>query len=117
MTMAQPAGRLMKNKLVLAVLGVLLLGGGWYWLSHRGGGFKVSELQITHSGKAGFTLMQPTETGIAFANNLRDDQATANQLLNIGSGVAAGDYDGDGLCDLYFCSMSGRNVLYKNQGG
>ncbi|HJQ26378.1 MAG TPA: VCBS repeat-containing protein [Blastocatellia bacterium] len=107
----------MKNKLVLAVLGVLLIGGGWFLVNHRGGGLKVSELQVPHSGKAGFTLMPPAETGIAFANNLRDDQATANQLLNIGSGVAAGDYDGDGLCDLYFCSMSGRNVLYKNLGG
>src|SRR5260370_30303102 len=36
-------------------------------------------------------------------------------LLN-GSGVAAGDVDGDGLCDLYFCGLDGPNVLYRNLG-
>jgi hypothetical protein len=34
-----------------------------------------------------------------------------------GSGVAAGDFDGDGLCDLYFCSIVGTNALYRNLGG
>lgn len=34
----------------------------------------------------------------------------------ITSGLAAGDVDGDGLCDLYFCSVDGTNVLYRNLG-
>ena len=29
-----------------------------------------------------------------------------------GSGVAAGDYDGDGLCDLFFCGLDSENKLY-----
>jgi hypothetical protein len=33
-----------------------------------------------------------------------------------GSGVAAGDVDGDGWCDLYFCGLEGGNRLYRNQG-
>src|SRR5256885_15230911 len=33
-----------------------------------------------------------------------------------GSGLAAGDFDNDGLPDLYFCSLQGRNALYKNLG-
>ena len=36
-------------------------------------------------------------------------------LLN-GAGVAAGDVDGDGLCDLYLCSLDGDNGLFKNLG-
>ena len=39
-----------------------------------------------------------------------------NQILLNGSGVAAGDVDGDGLCDLYCCRMGGPNVLYRNLG-
>ena len=33
-----------------------------------------------------------------------------------GAGLAAGDYDGDGLCDLYFCHKEGSNALYRNRG-
>ena len=36
-------------------------------------------------------------------------------LLN-GSGVAAGDVDGDGWCDLFFCAIDSENVLYRNLG-
>jgi hypothetical protein len=39
-----------------------------------------------------------------------------NQILLDGSGVAAGDIDGDGWCDLYFCAIDGRNTLYRNLG-
>jgi hypothetical protein len=31
-------------------------------------------------------------------------------------GVAAGDYDGDGLLDIYITNPSGANVLYRNNG-
>ena len=40
-----------------------------------------------------------------------------NQNLLNGSGVALGDYDGDGLCDIYLCDLGGTNVLYRNLGG
>src|SRR5882672_10684893 len=33
-----------------------------------------------------------------------------------GMGVAAGDYDGDGLPDLYL-TQYGRSILYRNNGG
>ncbi len=39
-----------------------------------------------------------------------------NQILLNGSGVAAGDVDGDGWCDLYFCGLDGPNALYRNLG-
>src|SRR5439155_7610308 len=39
-----------------------------------------------------------------------------NQNRLGGSGIAAGDIDGDGLCDLYFCRLEGPNVLYRNLG-
>ncbi|MEK6302941.1 MAG: VCBS repeat-containing protein [Acidobacteriota bacterium] len=101
----------------MILISVLLIGSAWFLIGRGGNKFEITELKVAGGGKTGFTLLPPQQTGIAFVNNLRDDQATANQLLNIGSGVAAGDYDGDGLCDLYFCSMGGLNVLYKNLGG
>ena len=33
-----------------------------------------------------------------------------------GSGVALGDYDNDGLVDIYLCRLEGANKLYKNIG-
>src|SRR4029453_11622156 len=30
--------------------------------------------------------------------------------------VALGDYDGDGLCDIYLCDLTGTNALYRNLG-
>src|ERR1041384_2748858 len=104
----------LNRKLTVAVFGFVMLGAIWLLVGRAGNRVKITDLKLTGGGKPGFTLLPPQQTGITFANNLRDDLASANQLLNIGSGVAAGDYDGDGLCDLYFCSMTGRNVLYKN---
>src|ERR1041384_830097 len=106
----------LNRKLTVAVFGFVMLGAIWLLVGRAGNRVKITDLKLTGGGKTGFTLLPPQQTGITFANNLRDDLASANQLLNIGSGVAAGDYDGDGLCDLYFCSMTGRNVLYKNLG-
>lgn len=40
----------------------------------------------------------------------------ANGNLMNGSGVALGDYDGDGLCDIYLCNLNGTNALYRNLG-
>lgn len=31
-------------------------------------------------------------------------------------GVVVGDYDGDGMEDIYFIVFDGRSVLYKNNG-
>jgi len=108
--------KLASHKVAVILIAVLLIGAAWFLISRTGSSFKVIELRVAGNGKTGFTLLPPQQTGITFANSLRDDQETANQLLDIGSGVAAGDYDGDGLCDLYFCGMNGRNVLYKNLG-
>ena len=49
----------------------------------------------------------PTEQGEQFKINLYDH----------GSGLAVGDYDGDGRDDVYFCNQCGGNALYHNDGG
>lgn len=80
-------------------------------------GFRSASLTVPTTGKAGFTLLPESQTRIAFTNHLADASAAANQILMGGSGVALGDVDGDGLCDLYLCQLEGDNALYRNLGG
>ena len=72
-------------------------------------GVERTPLTYSRQGKAGFTRLSPEHTGITFTN------LPEYSILN-GSGVAAGDFDSDGLCDLYFCRLEGDNVLYRNLG-
>src|SRR5206468_3363898 len=82
----------------------------------QGAGFRSAALPIAAGGKTGFTLRSPETTGIPFSNQLSDLAAAKNRILENGSGVALGDIDGDGWCDIYFCRLEGPNVLYRNLG-
>lgn len=86
-------------------------------LWHRDSGCAWMELSVRNSPKTGFERIPGATTGILFTNSLEEWSATANRTLELGSGVAAGDYDGDGLADLFFCSLTGACKLYKNLGG
>jgi hypothetical protein len=79
-------------------------------------GYRRAPLAVPESGHDGFTLMSPAETGISFTNRVAEDRIVASQILPNGSGVAAGDVDGDGRCDLYFCGLKCGNRLYRNLG-
>ena len=81
-----------------------------------GPGYRSAALPIQASGHTGFVALPGSSTGITFTNHLSDAAAGKNRILENGSGVALGDVDGDGLCDIYFCSLEGSNVLYKNLG-
>ena len=58
-----------------------------------------------------------SSSGIAFTNALPVERFTTNQIYLNGSGVALGDVDGDGLCDVFLAGLSGRSTLYRNRGG
>jgi hypothetical protein len=79
-------------------------------------GFKETALPVPNSGRTGFSLVPADSCGIPFSNKLPVSISMTNQVLLDGSGVAAGDVDGDGRCDLYFCAIDGRNTLYRNLG-
>src|SRR5262245_57832339 len=66
-------------------------------------GYRRAELKIRGDGHVGFTQVGPEVTGIKWTNRLSEERIKKYQNLMSGSGVAAGDFDGDGLCDLYFC--------------
>ena len=78
--------------------------------------YRWRELSLPASGKTGFAKLNGDSGGIPFTNLLDDDRSITNRNLLSGSGVAAGDVDGDGLCDLYFCGLDNANVLFRNLG-
>ena len=105
------------NFFIIAVLWVLLGTGrvaALDWQPIEGG--RVAKLPVPTGGKTGFTLMPGSATGILFTNSLPVERAMTNLNLLNGSGVALGDYDGDGLCDIYLCDLAGHNKLFKNLG-
>ncbi len=66
-----------------------------------------------------FEVLNSKRTGLDFSNDLK-----YNQQFNLfkyiyfynGSGLGAGDFNNDGLIDLFFGSNQGQNKLYLNQG-
>jgi len=81
-----------------------------------GEGYRFKLLTPEASLPNGFTRMPSAKTGITFTNQLTQTWSLTNQILLNGSGVAAGDVDGDGLTDLYLCSLVGPNRLFRNLG-
>jgi enediyne biosynthesis protein E4 len=66
-----------------------------------------------------FELLDSKATGIDFANNIKN---TANFNIFLyrnfynGGGVGVGDFNNDGLQDIYFTRNLGENKLYLNKG-
>src|SRR3989454_1421380 len=81
-----------------------------------GSGFRSAPLVVPSRGQPGFVPLPSAATGILFTNRLAVERYLTNQIYLNGSGVAAGDVDGDGLVDLYFCGLDNDNVLYRNLG-
>ncbi|MBJ6367776.1 VCBS repeat-containing protein [Snuella sedimenti] len=66
-----------------------------------------------------FTLVDQQHSGIDFQNEIEETLAfNYYQYMHMymGSGVATGDFNNDGLPDIFFSSNTGSNKLYINQG-
>ena len=66
-----------------------------------------------------FKLIDASDSGITFNNKIIEDSAVNPMNLEFiynGSGVAVGDFNTDGLPDLYFTGSRVKNELYINQG-
>ena len=66
-----------------------------------------------------FEVLSTKNTGVDFTNKL-----TPTNQFNVfhymyfynGAGIAAGDFNNDGLIDLFFASNQGQNKIYLNTG-
>ena len=66
-----------------------------------------------------FVKLDPAKTNITFANTISEnDSINVFELANIynGGGVGVGDFNNDGLQDLYFTGNMVPNKLYLNKG-
>ncbi len=83
---------------------------------HQKENHRWAAVETDYFGSPGFELLDPSETNISFESFLTEEEIKENRNFLNGSGVAAGDIDGDGLVDLYFGQLNGPNKLYKNTG-
>jgi len=84
----------------------------WYEKEH----YRWRPINVGWFGNTGFSAQSLEILGITFSNELTKELITQNRVFLNGSGVAIGDINGDGLSDLYFARLDGKNALYKNLG-
>ena len=83
---------------------------------HDEGSYRWRELPIGRGDQAGFSELSAEELGIRFVDSVPEDSVLQNRNLALGSGVALGDIDGDGLADIFLARVGGPSALYKNLG-
>ena len=66
-----------------------------------------------------FEIKESAKTGLEFSNIIKEDPNRSyysfNQIYN-GGGVSAGDFNNDGLVDLFFTGNEVENKIYLNKG-
>lgn len=82
-----------------------------------GEGWRRCALEDFSGTAVGFEKLGVDRTGVEFRNEVAEQKVAFNRNLENGSGVALGDVDGDGLCDVYFAGLDSENRLYRNLGG
>src|SRR5580692_5625214 len=73
-------------------------------------------------GKTMYVELPAEDTGVKTDNKYDDPRMKGDlyqefETSSVGTGIAIGDYDGDGLPDIFVVSKTGRCWLYRNLGG
>jgi len=67
-----------------------------------------------------FTFLSPGETGVRFGNTITENNSVnlfSNEYAYMGGGVGIGDFNRDGLPDIFFAGSQVSSRLYINKGG
>ncbi|MBK8977287.1 MAG: VCBS repeat-containing protein [Planctomycetes bacterium] len=98
---------------LLTVCGLLLAGCSAESEADVGTPALVSRPLASPAGGDGprFARLDPAISGLRFAHELRPENNIA--YVYAGAGVAVGDYDADGLPDVYLVSQDGPNRLFR----
>jgi len=67
-----------------------------------------------------FTKVGAEESGVSFANSINENDSVnilKMEYVYNGGGVATGDFNNDGLTDIFFTGNRVPNKLYVNKGG
>ncbi len=110
------------NSLSLRILWVLfaLLSSSWATAqsvsTDPGVMMSATELSPSQGSQTGFQRMDSSSTGVRFVNQLSELLMIRNINLLNGSGLSVGDFDQDGLLDLFFSGLQAPNKLYRNLG-
>ena len=116
----RPASRVLCGRLALVLMAAVLA------CAARADNGTITERPLAPRafprGKTMFTELSPKDTGVT-VQNLYDDPRMWGELYHefdlgaIGTGVAIGDYDGDGRPDIFVVTKTGGCRLYRNLGG
>src|SRR5216683_3638285 len=84
---------------------------------HQADGYRWRALDVPRGRiTPGFTLLDPSRTGITFSNTVSESLLARNRILADGAGVCLADVDGDGRPDVFLVSTEGPSALYRNLG-
>jgi hypothetical protein len=73
-----------------------------------------------HKGGLHFTSMEPSVTGVYFTNTITESESLnmfVNEYTYMGGGVGIGDFNRDGLPDVFLAGNQVSSKLYLNKGG
>ena len=74
---------------------------------------------VKNAGGFHFTILPSSETGVDFKNKIEENDSLnmfVNEYTYMGAGVGIGDFNRDGLPDIFFAANQSGSRLYINKG-
>jgi enediyne biosynthesis protein E4 len=102
----------------LVLIGLAIAGAGT-WILTRGHSRSDTPPPAPPAGVRPLFRECASEAGIHWQMHFLPNEQGENFKINLydhGTGVAVGDFDGDGLDDIYLVDQLGPNALYRNKG-
>ncbi len=81
--------------------------------------FSFAQKKTTSNSKPLISLLNAKQTGVSFTNSIKEDDSLnvlRYEYLYNGAGVGIGDFNNDGLPDIFFSSNTSSNKLFLNRG-